>query len=253
MKQLPYGRALMLSVLLVLSGVPLVHSGMMEPAPGPSAGGHGGMMGSPMMPGMEEGGMPGMAEPMGRHQPGQLIRRLKTELGLSDAQTTQLRQIFFQAMKTGIQERAQLRVAQLNVEELLGAEPVDMTQVEAKLKESEGLRTRLRLHLIQAHEQAKALLTPEQRQKLEQLHERMPGLMRMMAMMGPEGMGGMGMMRQHPQGMMGPGMRGEMGQGRGPMMQMQGMLQQMAGMMARMAEMQRHLLEMMGTPQPEQP
>jgi hypothetical protein len=29
MKQLPYGRALMLAVLLVLSGVPLVHSGMM--------------------------------------------------------------------------------------------------------------------------------------------------------------------------------------------------------------------------------
>jgi hypothetical protein len=38
MTQLPYGRALMLAILLVLSGVPLVHSGMMEPATRPSAG-----------------------------------------------------------------------------------------------------------------------------------------------------------------------------------------------------------------------
>jgi Spy/CpxP family protein refolding chaperone len=167
-------------------------------------------MGSSMMPDMEEGATPGMAEPMGTLQPARLAQWLKTEWGLSDVQTTQLRQIFFEALKTGIQARAELRVAQLGLGEQLRAERVDMTQVEATLKESEGLRTRLRMHLIQAHERAKALLTPEQRQKLEQLHERMPGLMRMMAMMmmGPDGPGAMGMM--------GPGMQGEIGRGHSP-------------------------------------
>lgn len=250
MTPFPYGRTFLLAVLLVLSRVPLVHSGMMGPSPGPSAGRPGGLRGSPMRPGLEEGDMPGLAEPLGRHQPAQLIRRLKTELGLSEAQTTQLRPIVFQAMKRGIEAHAQLRVAQLEVAELLEAEPVDMAQVEAKLKESEGLRTRLRLNLIQAHEQAKAVLTPEQRQQLDQLHERMPGLRQLMD---PEGLGAMGMMRQPPHGLRGPGRGGQMGQGRGPMMPMQGMLQQMADMMARMAEMQRHLLELMETAQPEQP
>jgi hypothetical protein len=88
-----------------------------------------------------------------------------------------------------------------------------MGQVESKLKAIEGLRTTLRLTLIKAHEQAKGLLTPEQRQKLERLHDRLagmmgPGMMRMMEMMGEGGSGGMGMMG--PQ-MMQQMMRGMMG------------------------------------------
>jgi hypothetical protein len=102
-------------------------------------------------------------------------------------------------MKTRIKQRADLRIAELELGELLEADPVDMGQVEGQLKAIEGLRTTLRLSLIKAHEQAKGILTPEQRQKLERLHDRLPGMMgpgmmRMMEMMGEGGSGGMGMM-----------------------------------------------------------
>jgi Spy/CpxP family protein refolding chaperone len=62
-----------------------------------------------------------------------------------------------------------VRVAELELQQLLEADPVEMGKVEAKVKEVEGLRTALRLNWIKAHEQAKSLLTPEQRQKLEHI------------------------------------------------------------------------------------
>jgi Spy/CpxP family protein refolding chaperone len=133
--------------------------------------------------------MQGMPEGMGMPRPSQLVRMLKAKLGLSDEQAKQLTQIFSQATKAGIKQRADIRIVELELRELLEADPVDMGQVEGKLKASEGLRTTLRLSLIKAHEQAKGVLTPEQRQKLEGLHDRLaemmsPGMMGMMEMMG---------------------------------------------------------------------
>jgi hypothetical protein len=221
-----YGVALMLGFMLVLGGVAPVQSGMMGQgqmgqsgeAREPSAGGmmgQGGMSGmgmmgpqmmQQMMRGMMGGGMQGMPERMGMPSPSQLVSMLKAELGLSDDQAKKLREIFFQALKTGIKQRADLRIAEVELRELLDTDSVEMGQVEAKLKAIEGLRTALRLSLIKAHEQAKAVLTSEQRQKLESLHDRLhrmigPGLMGMMEMMGEGGYSGMGMR--------GPGMMGE--------------------------------------------
>jgi Spy/CpxP family protein refolding chaperone len=277
MKPASYAIALSLGLILVLTAVIPAQSGMMGQRPmGPSEGGSeaapGGMMGQrgmgmmgqggmggmggmgqggmggmgmmgpqmmqQMMRGMMGGGMQGMPEGMGTPRPSQMVRMLKAELGLSDEQTKQLTQILFQATKTSIKQRADIRVAELELRELLEADPVDMAQVEAKLKAIEGLRTALRLALIKTHEQAKGLLTPEQRQKLEDLHDRLhgtmsPGMMGMMEMMGEGGAGGMGMMGQGGMGgmggmgMMGPQMmRGMMGGGMGGQSQSP---QQMAG------------------------
>jgi Spy/CpxP family protein refolding chaperone len=164
-----------------------------------------------MMRGMMGGGMQGMPEGLGMPQPSRLVRMLRQELGLSDEQTKQLRPIVLQPTKTEIQQRADLQIAEIELGELLEADPMDMAQVEAKLKSIEGLRTTLRLTLIKAHEQAKALLTPEQRQKLERLHDRMPGMMGsgsmgMMEMMGESRAGGMSMRGSGMMGMMGAGM-----------------------------------------------
>jgi Spy/CpxP family protein refolding chaperone len=152
-----------------------------------------------MMRGMMGDGMQSMSAEMRMPRPSQLVRMLKAELGLSDEQGKQLTQIFSQATKAGIKQRADLRIAELELWELLEADPVDMGQVEARLKAIEELRTSLRLSLIKAHEQAKGVLSPEQRQKLERLHDRLPemmspGMMGMMEMMGEGGTGGMGMM-----------------------------------------------------------
>jgi Spy/CpxP family protein refolding chaperone len=170
------------------------------------------MMGQGSM-GMMGGGRQSMPEEMGMPRPSQLVRMLKAELGLSDEQVKQLTQIFSQTTKARIKQRADLRIAEFELGELLEADLVDMGQVEGKLKAIEGLRTTLRLSLIKAHEQAKGILTPEQRQKLERLHDRLlgmtgPGIMSMMEMMGEGGSGGMGGM-----GMMGPQMRQQMMRG----------------------------------------
>src|SRR5919109_5253307 len=179
-----YGVGATLGLMLALMGVSPVQGGMMgqgqmrqpgqarEPSPGGMMGqeGMGGMgmmrpqMMQQMMRGMMGGGMQGMPEGLGMPQPSRLVRMLRQELGLSDEQTKQLRPIVLQPTKTEIQQRADLQIAEIELGELLEADPMDMAQVEAKLKSIEGLRTTLRLTLIKAHEQAKALLTPEQRQ-----------------------------------------------------------------------------------------
>jgi Spy/CpxP family protein refolding chaperone len=223
MNRVPYGMAVTLGLVLVLSSVIPAHSGMMgqrpmgqsegaaESSPGGMMGQGGiGMMGQQMMRGMH-----GMPEEMRMSRPSQLVRMLKAELGLSDEQEKQLTHLFSQAMKTRIKQRADLRIAELELGELLEADPVDMGQVEGQMKAIEGLRTTLRLSLIKSHEEAKGILTPEQRQKLARLHDRLPGMMgpgmmRLMEMMGEGGSGGMGMMGpQMMRGMMGGGMGGQ--------------------------------------------
>jgi Spy/CpxP family protein refolding chaperone len=190
--------------MAVLSGAVPALSGMkgrQTGQPGQAAASSAGeMMGSGAMEQGEMGGMQGMRMP----RPGQMVRLLKRELGLSDDQAKRLREIFSAAMKARIQQQANLRIAELELRELLEAEPVEMGQVETQLKAIEGLRTALRFDLIKAHEQAKAELTPEQRQQLERLHDRRPG------MMGPAMMGMMEMMGEGGMGMMGPQMRQHM-------------------------------------------
>jgi Spy/CpxP family protein refolding chaperone len=224
MKEVLYGVAITLGVMLALMGVNPAQGGMMsqgqmppsgearEPSPGGRMGQEGmggmGMMGPQMMRqmmrGMMGGGMAGMPERMRGLHPGRLVRLLRAELGLSDDQAKQLREIFSQAAKNGIKQRADLRIAELELRELLEADTVDMAQVEAKLKAIESVRTGLRLSLIRAHEQAKAVLTPEQRQKLLQMHDRLRGMLGLMEMMGEAGQGGMGTMESEmmaPEGM----------------------------------------------------
>jgi Spy/CpxP family protein refolding chaperone len=214
MKRAAYGVAISFGLALVLSMRTPAHGGMMghghmgqsETAAEPSPSGKMDMMG--------QGGKPHMPEEGRISHPNRLVRMLKAELGLSEEQTKKAKEILFQVMKANIKGRADLQIAEIEMKELLGAESVDMAQVEVKLEGIEGLRTMLRLNMIKAHEQAKAILTHEQRQKFEHLHDHLAGvmgsgMMSMMEMLGEGGssaMGGTGMMRQQMRrGMMGGG------------------------------------------------
>ena len=205
-----YGTAVAVGFFLTLTLPTMGQSGMMGQGPMDQPGGmrespprgHSGMMGSGTM-GMMEGG--GMGGHMGMMEPGPMLRMLTTELALSEGQEKPLKDIVYQTAKTSIKQLADVRVAELELQQLLDADPVEMGKVEAKLKDIEGLRTALRLNLIKAHEQAKGVLSPEQRQKFERIHDRLPGMRGMM------GEGGMGRME-----MMGPQMRSGMaGEGTG--------------------------------------
>jgi Spy/CpxP family protein refolding chaperone len=123
-----------------------------------------------------------------------LMLRQRQQLGLSDDQVTKLRGLRSSFEKETIRTRADIRIAELDLDELLDQNQVDLAKAEAVVRKEEGLRTNLRLARINAIEQAKALLTPEQRQRLQRLVDAMPGMGSGPGMMG--------------HGMMGPGMAG---------------------------------------------
>jgi Spy/CpxP family protein refolding chaperone len=177
MQRISCGVAIALGLALIIGMGSPAGGGMMEhgrmgqseTAAEPPPGGGMGMMG--------QSGMPHRGQEAHISHRNRVIRMLTAELDLSAEQTKQIKDLLLEVMKANIKGHAELQIAELELQQLLEAEPVDLAQVEAKLKGSEGLRTTLRLNLIKAHEQAKALLTPEQRQKFAPLHDHFAGLM----------------------------------------------------------------------------
>ena len=98
-----------------------------------------------------------------------LMLRYKDELGLSADQVQSLERLRVNFQREAIRRDADLRIAEMELTTLLEKDPVDLGQVEAKLREIERLRGDLRLARIRAIEQGKAQLSPEQRGKLRTL------------------------------------------------------------------------------------
>jgi len=93
---------------------------------------------------------------------GRGMERLKERLGLSDEQTRQMHAIRREARKTSIKIRADLRVARIELGELVTQEKVDKGKIDAKLDQIGQLRQqrlRLRTDVVLA---TRNVLTPEQ-------------------------------------------------------------------------------------------
>jgi Spy/CpxP family protein refolding chaperone len=86
-------------------------------------------------------------------------------LGLSEAQIAQLRTQAFEFRKAGIERRAALETAALELEQMRQADPVDAKKVEAKIRELFAQRAELAVATFQAQQQADRILTEEQRAK----------------------------------------------------------------------------------------
>jgi len=186
-----------------MEGGMMEHRGMME---------HGGMR--------EHGGM--MGEMMDDHH--RMMQMMMTSLGLDEKQKEAIRAIKHRGMKEMIRKKADMEVAEIELKELLGKDPMDMKAVEAKMKQIEGLRTDMHMMFIKAREEVKAQLTPDQKKKMKEMMERhhMMGGMKG----GMCGDAGKGMMEhsgmcggeskcghmEHHEGMKG-GMWGDMGKG----------------------------------------
>lgn len=97
--------------------------------------------------------------------------RHRAELGLNPQQVESLQKLQMDARRAGIQRRANVELAALDLGGLLRSDPVDMAKVEAKVREMEKLRADGRLDFIRANEQGKAQLTADQRDKLKALRE----------------------------------------------------------------------------------
>lgn len=89
----------------------------------------------------------------------------KDLLGLSPDQVKKLEQLRDSFQRQSIRNDADLRIVELDIASLLDNPTVDMAKVEAKIREAEKLRADLRIARIKVIEQAKAVLTAEQRKK----------------------------------------------------------------------------------------
>jgi len=90
-------------------------------------------------------------------------------LGLSSDQVRRLEQLRDNFQRQTIRSEADLRILELDIAALLDSEPVDMTKLEAKMREEEKLRTDLRIARVRAIEQGRGLLNADQKKKLTEL------------------------------------------------------------------------------------
>ena len=122
--------------------------------------------------GMAKGpGMCGQCMGMAGERPmmGARMMAMVTNLGLDEKQTTSFKAIHLKMKKERIQKNAEISVAEMELGEVLDSDPVDMKAAEAKVRQIAALRSELKMLHIRTHEAVKAMLTPEQRRKLDSI------------------------------------------------------------------------------------
>jgi Spy/CpxP family protein refolding chaperone len=132
-------------------------------------------------PGMQGPGMRGPGRPGGwqgragrftKHRRpsfvGMLLRN-QQQLGLTAQQVDSLRKLGMDARRAQIRRSADRQIAQLDLMGLRFSDPMDMSKVEAKVREIEKLRGDASIARIRTADAAKAQLTPEQKEKLKSL------------------------------------------------------------------------------------
>ncbi len=118
------------------------------------------------------------------------------ELGLSPDQVQKLQELRIGFEKETVRRNADIRVAEIDLNALLEKAQWDLNAIDAKVKQIAGLRGDLRFARIKTLAAGRALLTPEQLQKLRQIGHRMgpPGDQWPMRSWQPYGPGGPGPM-----------------------------------------------------------
>jgi len=97
----------------------------------------------------------------------------RQELGLTDEQVQKLKSIALQQDLAAIRAHADVMVAARELRALVSDEKADLSVIEAKVNEQEGLEGKLRMIGIKAKREASAVLTAEQREKHQALRRQM--------------------------------------------------------------------------------
>jgi Spy/CpxP family protein refolding chaperone len=168
--------------------------GSKPPAPGGHDHGSGGtgpakMEGCPMMSGAGHGMMGGqgrgmMGGMMAGHGMGDRmmevehhLARVLDGLNLDEQQKKAIGDIKSAMKKDTIRKMADIRIARIELSDLLLQDPLDLKAVEAKLRQLGSLRTEMHLSHIKTLESIKATLTPEQRKLLKEKMKTGPMIM----------------------------------------------------------------------------
>ena len=134
-------------------------------------GGSSGAMRGGMMEGMEHHGMSMMGGTCGMMDDDHPMWKHLMTLGLDEKQKEALKALRSKTMKDMAKKKADEMIAGIELKDLLDKDPVDMKAVETAAKKSESLRTEMFLAHVRAHEEMKAILTPDQRKRLKEMME----------------------------------------------------------------------------------
>jgi len=97
----------------------------------------------------------------------------KEGLELTDDQVASLKSIKMGFMKGEIQREADMKLAELELKELMSADKLDMAKVEKQIKAIHGMKADKKIAHLKAFEKAKSILTPEQMKKKKEHHKKM--------------------------------------------------------------------------------
>ena len=87
-------------------------------------------------------------------------------LELTEEQEKTIEAIHFSHMKEAVLKKADMKVAEIELQEILVKEPVIMSEAEKKIRAIADLRADLEIMHMKEREAFKAILTPEQLEKL---------------------------------------------------------------------------------------
>ena len=113
--------------------------------------------------------LPDAEERPGRGPGGREGRDIQAELGLSESQYAQLKQMRVDERRAAIRRRADIQIARLELNELLDAAAPDEKVVAAKVKELNELQAAAVKARVDARLALGKILSPEQREKLHQM------------------------------------------------------------------------------------
>jgi Spy/CpxP family protein refolding chaperone len=108
------------------------------------------------------------------HRAARWLLRHQQELSLTDEQVTKVKALSLDHDRARIRARADVKVAERELQALVSDEKTELTAIEAKVKEQAMLDANLHMIGIKAKRDLFAILSPEQREKqkaiLEQMH-----------------------------------------------------------------------------------
>ncbi len=116
--------------------------------------------------GKKDGDMPSHKSAYSRSCPGKHSHMFMfKKLGLSDTQREAIRAVHLKTKKEMIRKIADIKIAKIELMEILSKDPVDMAAVESVVKKIENLRVEMKMMRIKAMEEIKSNLNDEQKKK----------------------------------------------------------------------------------------
>ncbi len=166
-------RSVLALLLTVVLAFPAFAETMDMPMMGPGGGGGYGQM-------MGKGGMGMMHEDM----MGMCLANAD-KIGLTDEQIKKIKPIHREMMKKRAQFQADLKIAEVDMMEIMDVKDFDLDKASAQVKKIAEIRTAHQLEMLKAMKEVRSILTEEQFRKMQKLMhakmaEKKPGKKRMM-------------------------------------------------------------------------